>query len=80
MSEKPEDKLWRTLICIEYVDEEEGIFWVRIPSWNNECLLCCYNKDYPEDFEISKNKRFHAFVNTFQPNPRLLKFKDIERH
>jgi len=62
---QPSRRSWRTLVRIEYVDQERGYVGVIIPGWDPQQGINLLLRDLPVEVQnrIANQKRFHAWVN-----------------
>ena len=62
---KSSERLWRTLVRVESVDERKGRVYVVIPGWDINQRIRIDLKDIPKDMhrQLQPDFRCHAQVN-----------------
>lgn len=77
--QRPTDKLWRTLIRVEFIAGREA--HVVVPAWDSKQVVKVKLSQIPEHIKshLYEGKRLHARVNIGADEAKDLRFSDWER-
>jgi hypothetical protein len=74
----PETRMWRTLLCVEKVDENN--VWLRVPAWNSEKEIKVSRSIFPPILNEKFKPEFYFFgkANIGCDEAEQMRFADFE--
>lgn len=77
---RPSRRPWRTLVCVDNVDEERKRFYAVVPAWSTRVKVPIDFDSLPQNIRdlVEPDQRFYALVNTGAMDPDNLFFDEWE--